>query len=484
MKRSELAFACAGSLLAHLSTSAGATPNGAEGSLRSAPCAYDLKAEITSRVQCYKLVVPRRYDDPSRGTYELAVAVKKSEAPVPGRDPVLWVHGGPGQGLSAGIVNADFPFFPGADIVFFASRGARNSEPQPCTDLEPKKVKAFVGQKGWRQRIAEFEGIHIECRKRLDQLGIRTDEFGTRLNTEDLEQLRRALKVDKWNIWTGSWGSVSTSDYLAAYPQHVRATVIISPVPLKKGGEGLMDYRRYIAKLSEYCRADQRCRTEVQDLTRSSERARASLAEQQITVKPFQGEFAQEPFWLNHENYDLVLDLLMNATPDVPKIPQFVQAVLARDEISITALLRPMMAGIARGSIFGRTAPSCVDRAYLQGTSMYRPGGSIIFAMGCKSWTKPGLGARVPLKNRVPVLIMAGELDNLTPPDVGEEVRKLFGARAQLVTMRGQSHMPYITNECARNIVHSYFEQPEKAVDATCSRISPLEFTFGSQAGN
>lgn len=69
-----------------------------------------------------------------------------------------------------------------------------------------------------------------------DQLGCgRSDRpKGTDLWTcnsfvEELEHVRKALKIEKWHLLGSSWGAMLAMDYYLAYPEHVRSMVFQSP---------------------------------------------------------------------------------------------------------------------------------------------------------------------------------------------------------------------------------------------------------------
>lgn len=446
--------------------------------LQSVPCPYELTPSVRPRVSCYRLKVPRRYDAAARGTYELAVAIRRSVEPAAGRAPVLWLHGGPGGGITAGALNSDHRFFPGADVVYLASRGARSSEPQPCSDLEPKKIEAFVGKLPWDERVRRYSAPFLECRKRLEALGIRPDEFGTHLNTEDVERLRLALGISKWNIWSGSYGTGSAYDLLARYPLTVRAAVLISPIaPVDRAGVNSPAYEKSLAGLSRYCQADPRCQARIPDLTSAVAAARKTIAERPVVLSPFGGFAPSGEFHLDPDLFDYVVAQMMGSAPSMVKIPRLVLAVQGRNVAALDELVRPILEGAARASIFGRASFHCLDRPQYHHDQSIRPGGRITQMIGvCPQWSKLGPPIRVPRNTSVPVLLMPGELDNNTHPEHGEAAWRLMGKRAQNLVFPAQSHMPYVHNACAREIAHAFLERPEEKVATGC--LDSVKLTF------
>ncbi|KJE91919.1 proline iminopeptidase [Capsaspora owczarzaki ATCC 30864] len=97
--------------------------------------------------------------------------------------PVVYLHGGPGGGTSAG----DRCYFDPAvyRIVLFDQRGAGKSTPPAC--LEQNTTWDLV---------------------------------------QDIEKLRTHLGIDKWVVFGGSWGSTLALAYAETHPDRVKALVL------------------------------------------------------------------------------------------------------------------------------------------------------------------------------------------------------------------------------------------------------------------
>ncbi|PLW05694.1 hypothetical protein PCASD_23625 [Puccinia coronata f. sp. avenae] len=97
--------------------------------------------------------------------------------------PVVFIHGGPGGGCSA----EDRRFFDPASyrIVVFDQRGSGRSTPPSC--LEDNTTWHLV---------------------------------------EDIEKIRQHLKIDKWVVFGGSWGSTLSLAYAQAHPGRVKGLIL------------------------------------------------------------------------------------------------------------------------------------------------------------------------------------------------------------------------------------------------------------------
>ena len=101
----------------------------------------------------------------------------------PDGKPVVFLHGGPGSGAEPGHRSFFNP--KRYRIVLFDQRGAGRSTPHACLE-----------------------------------------DNGTWQLVEDMELLREHLKIDRWQLFGGSWGATLALAYAERYPQHVSELVL------------------------------------------------------------------------------------------------------------------------------------------------------------------------------------------------------------------------------------------------------------------
>ncbi|KAJ8692520.1 hypothetical protein PTI98_009825 [Pleurotus ostreatus] len=106
-------------------------------------------------------------------------------------NPVVFLHGGPGGGVDP----KDRSFFNPEKykIILFDQRGSGKSTPHAC--LEENTTWDLV---------------------------------------KDIEKLRELLKVDKWHVFGGSWGSTLSLAYAEAHPDRVKSLVLRGIFTLRK----------------------------------------------------------------------------------------------------------------------------------------------------------------------------------------------------------------------------------------------------------
>ena len=132
--RVAVAIAAAGLILTACDEPAGSqstTTRSAAASFESTPCPSPLVAgipelELGPEFRCGKLAVPENRTQPDGRTIKIGVARAKSQSPDPGRDPLIYLTGGPGGTAIASAarlvqlgINRD------RDVIFVDQRGTR-----------------------------------------------------------------------------------------------------------------------------------------------------------------------------------------------------------------------------------------------------------------------------------------------------------------------------------------------------------------------
>lgn len=91
-----------------------------------------------------------------------------------------------------------------------------------------------------------------------------------------------------------------------------------------------------------------------------------------------------------------------------------------------------------------------------------------------------------PVASDIPTLVLAGDLDPITPPDNGREAARSL-ARSQLFVFPGFGHGVLVPNpleriddgvpRCAMQLVAAFLEDPTQPLDAACvGRLPGLRF--------
>lgn len=173
--------------------------------------------------------VPRDYDDPSSGTYEMQYRIWPAQDPT-ARIGTLVVHFG-GPGSSAVRLADEFRAFierveggfPGSitdrfDIVGLDELGVGSSEPLDCKFvLNRSALGTFAGNLGEAERFASACGR---------EHGPLLDQLGTLRLARDLDRLREALDEDVLHFYGASYGTLVGLAYASEFPDRVGRFVL------------------------------------------------------------------------------------------------------------------------------------------------------------------------------------------------------------------------------------------------------------------
>ena len=170
-----------------------------------APCdEVAASPEVASRLRCGVVEMARDRAAPDGRTFGLAVVVIHPAAAQPQPDPVVYIAGGPGSPLtreaeSIAIHQAGL-LAPDRDLILVDQRGAGRSEPSLCPGLAREQLALFASGLDDHALAQARQASFAECRRAMDASSLRPEWFGTQVTAVDLDDVRRALGVGRWNV--------------------------------------------------------------------------------------------------------------------------------------------------------------------------------------------------------------------------------------------------------------------------------------------
>jgi hypothetical protein len=95
----------------------------------------------------------------------------------------------------------------------------------------------------------------------------------------------------------------------------------------------------------------------------------------------------------------------------------------------------------------------------------------------CDAWgVPPDPAAASPVVSDVPVLVVAGRYDPVTPPAWGQQVTARL-PRSTFVEVPAAGHVPSLQGDCLPQLAVTFLADPERAVDRSCvQELPPLDF--------
>ena len=426
--------------------------------------------------QCGTLEVPENRAKPQGRKISLAVAVLPANTLNPRADPLFILAGGPGQAASflGPFAAALTGVRKDRDIVLVDQRGTGRSSPLTCAAFEPDDSP---------DAALELDQVPKAraCAKELAQAGVDPAQYTTAAWIADLDAVRNALGYATVNLWGGSYGTRAALEYLRAYPARVRSVVLdgVAAPSMKVFLDVWPSRDIAMTAVLDACAQSAACRAAHPDLpgTLNAIRDRLGAKGRDIVVTDPRTGAAET----QHLTFDHVLAALQPLTysPDLAALlPEVIGSVAAGDygplfagAMLVTADLAQQMNNALHYSVTCTEDAPRVSTADIESAlAKVRSRSLAMQALAvCDVWPK-GAGAAqaaTPVQSDVPVLILSGGLDPVTPPANGAEVAKTL-AKSRHIVARGYGHI-VSPHACAPRLIAAFIDDPSFAtLPASC----------------
>ncbi|HEY2590229.1 MAG TPA: alpha/beta fold hydrolase [Steroidobacteraceae bacterium] len=469
-----------------------AAPAPGPGGIAFSPCTLTHPTQLLSvEAECGRLAVPENPDAPAGRRIELFVArvpaVNLRKRP----DPLFVLAGGPGQAATDFYTEAAAPLariHRDRDIVLVDQRGTGRSNGLFC-NMDDDSL--------WN---SSDSSLVAEARRCLDSLSRHADVayYTTSLAVQDLDRVRAALGYRTIDLYGESYGTRVALHYLRRFPQRVRAAILDGVVPPQTavGASLAVDAQAALDAIFTRCTRDPQCQAAFGDSGSDYRALRAGLERKPVPVsisdpttgKPVSFDFA--PLHLaavlrlasyTSEQAALLPFSLHEATRGDfgPLASQF----LLVDRTYGNALAYGMHNSVVCTEDVPFYGEANVDRARLARTYL---GSSQIDALErvCALWPRGPIDPdfHAPLDSSVPVMLLSGADDPVTPPANAEEVARGL-ARHTIVELDGMGHGQLVA-PCIDRLMAEFVEGGGAArLDISCARRArPFPF-FTSFAG-
>jgi len=467
--------------------------NVAYGSLMFTPCTLSQAGQAqTVPARCATLRVPEDRSSANGRRLELAVAWVPSTAKAPARDPVVMLAGGPGQSALEAFPTV-YPAFREIlrqrHVLLVDQRGAGRSNPLQCPGTLNDEALRLLDSAG----VDEVRRLTTDC---LQELGPNVDvrAYTTSAYIADLEDVRRALGIAQFNLVGVSYGTRVGLEYLRRHPESIRTVVLDSVVPpsLALGNEHAKNLEAAVDAQFARCTADVECTKRF-----GSPRARLDDLLQRLHEHP-QHVTYRDPLTNEQREDEFTAISLASVVRFHSYAPQ------------LFGMLPMLLAEAANGQ-FGNLMAQSRMMEQLIGEQIYVPlqlsvmcaedapgmrvdpadDGTILgtefvdYTLAqCAVWPR----GTVPkdfhdaVKSNLPVLLLSGELDPVTPPRYADEVQRTLPNSRHFV-FRGQGHSVMGVG-CGPRLVAEFIATADaKELDGNC--LDQLQYSppFGGSYG-
>jgi pimeloyl-ACP methyl ester carboxylesterase len=457
------------------------------GKLKFSPCtlAPDLGTQ-TEEAQCTTLKVPENRANRNGRQVELAIAwapAKNDGEP----DPVFFIAGGPGQSALEtfpGIAPAFAELRKKRDVILVDQRGTGKSNPLLCKDSEGKNA------------IAEKEDFAVGAAtafaaKCAASLSATADLrfYSTTDAIQDLDDVRAALGVAQINLMGVSYGTRVAQQYAKRYPQHTRTVTIDGIVPntLVLGNEHARNLESSLDSQFKRCQMAPGCVDKLGDPRTQLNALMAKLKADPPMVSyrdAITGEARQEQLTPGH--VATLARMFAYAPQAAGLLPLELneaaqgryEPIMALSKLLVKTVGEQMVAGMQMSVICTEDASELKEDPAAANSLLGNDMVTVLKSQ-CGVWPHGQRPAdfRAPLSGKVPVLILSGEFDPVTPPRYGDEVLKSLPNGRHLI-VRGQGHN-VLPVGCLPKLFASFVDTADaKTLDAKCLDTVPYAVPF------
>lgn len=417
------------------------------GSLSFEPCSLSQGSETVSAF-CTTLHVPEDYAKPGARSISLAIswvpAINEAEP-----DPIFMLAGGPGQAARESyptVASAFSEVHKNRHIILIDQRGTGNSSPLKCENTEGESTK--IDNENYSASAAA--NFAKKCAVNLTDI-VDVSQFTTADAILDLDAARKAIGADKINLIGMSYGTRVAQQYAKMFPKNTRTVTLDGVVPMNVvlGQDHAKNLESSLNLQFARCSKDKSCLAKM-----GNPREQLNQLLTKLNISPMSVNYpdALTGEWKNGEfskGHITMLTRMLAYSPQAASLLplQFREAnnghyesLMALSEMVTHDVSNMIMHGMQLSVMCSEDADELVldssDKKSLLGNELVE-----LYIAQCSVWPHKHRPAnfRAPLTGKLPVLILSGEFDPVTPPRYGDDVAKHLPNSLHII-VKGAGH--------------------------------------------
>jgi pimeloyl-ACP methyl ester carboxylesterase len=409
--------------------------------------------------QCGWLEVAENPDEPDGRRIRIHVARVPATGRVTEPDPLVFFAGGPGQAATEAwplVAGALHKVNESRDILLVDQRGTGQSHPLKCPQAELEE-----------SLVADWDEVAAQTRRCLESLDADPRFYTTTIAMHDIDRARRALGYETVNLYGGSYGTRAAQVYYRLFPEQVRSIVLDGVVPqtLGLGTEHAIKLDQAVYRVLAACDADAQCAERFPDTAEQLRELLRRVVDEPADVT-IEHPTTGRPVTLRFEREVLASALrFLSYSPETQAmLPMLIHEAAAEHRfdrlasqmmITATGLQETIAQGMEMSVMCAEDYPlfpAAADTGdTLLGTLM-----NDMVRVQCGIWPAGPVPADFhdPVTGDVPVLLLSGEYDPVTPPEYGDAVAAHFDRATHLIAP-GQAHI-VATRGCMGDLVSTF----------------------------
>lgn len=407
----------------------------------------------------------------------LRIAVLPAQSPA-APDPLFILVGGPGQSavsVAGPFANVFAEVLRERDVVLVDQRGTGGSHPLDCSlggsDDDPQ------GYFGDMLPVAPLR----DCLARLDA---DPAHYTTPVAMDDLDDVRAALGYERINLFGSSYGTRAVLAYVRQHGGRVRSAVLSGVVPpgMKAPLHYARDSQRALDLLFAECAADAACRQAYPDLPGTLRAVEERLEREPAPVEvqlPALGDRVFR-FRLSRDDFNETLRHRLYSE-GASQIPLALHRAAQGDFSDMGRQALRLRRAASRGQILSvgvfLSVTCAEDVAFIDPEEARRLAAGTFLGTyrvdqqvrACREWPRGLLpeGYRDDVRSDVPVLLLSGRRDPVTPPVWGEQAARHLSNGRHLVLEQGYHGLP---DACVTRLMNDFVRRgTADGLDTSCA---------------
>lgn len=404
-----------------------------------------------------------------KDSIQLSYVRFKSTNPNP-QSPIIYLSGGPGGSGTATAKGNRFELFMKlrevADVIAFDQRGTGLSENLPNC---PYSAKFELSKPTDKQEYIDKTTANVsKCLEFWKNENVNLKAYNTTESAKDIDDLRKALEVEKVSIWGISYGSHLAFEYIRLFEQNIDKMVLAS---LEGSNETIKlpkDTENFVFQIAEKAEDNFGSEVKFKDLKSKIIAVHRRLKENPVEISYNNRSGGIDTVGIsNFELQSAVATFYLKNPTDSKNLPKLYTQMYNGDFSEITPNVMVM-----KNYIFNRVSPMAFAMDMQSGISNERRklidqqidnsilGSSINFLL--YEWMKNIDFQQLPnefremKENEVDALLFSGTMDGRTYLNSGVEIAKYFKS-GQHIIIKNAGHDLYMLSPIIGDLVLSFF---------------------------
>lgn len=358
------------------------------------------------------------------------------------------------QPLVSGVANLFGQLRPQSHLLMFEQRGVGVNTPNLSCSVAP----AFASV-----QPSVFKAQAEECLAQYKAQGIHLADFNTRANADDVASLVKSLGYEQANLYGMSYGSRVAQEVVRRHPALVRSVILDGVLdPAESWASAQTKYMvQTLTRFGQACVAAGQCKEA--DLPDRNQRD-ADLIDSLGLTFPAYSAGQEEYLPLTGDFFLSYVHNLAYTAHGMLYFDQQLGKIEQRDVETLSGLpwdARNLWSGLNMGAFFAFACQdNAIDAASIEAAHagllpVFKRRGDLyknLAGMCAEAGLTPAPDALTPIGGNVPMLLISGRYDAITPPELASGSRRVFPIpNTSFLKMAGMSmargrtaeHSPY-----------------------------------------